>query len=382
MKPTVILEPIDIEGVTIQRVTGFNARFIQDSGIGKGARVRIIRSGGVIPKIVGVAEKTEPELPDLNKNGLRWDSNGVDIVLSDNISIASNNDIGNDDDEKKTESSGLTISEKMDVKRLEYFIQTMGIEFYKAKTIEKGYIQANIKNIYDLLMANEKTFEKIEGIKDKSSAKIVSSIKKQIMTQPVHVFAAAISVFPNLGVKKLEILFENIEIINNLLSSLVDNATARSRSRSYIYNIISQISSIKGFSKNTAEIILDKFPMFVEMWLFIKDKFPESKIAIYPEAVIALEDEIEEKTDSIYPEFKSLNTLAGPITVIFSGFRNEELEKHIKRYGGNVVDNLLKSQNCILIVKDKEKNSSKIVKARTMGFPIMTEDEFIEQMKL
>lgn len=369
MKPTVLLEPIDIEGVTIQRVTGFNARFIQDSGIGKGARVNIIRSGGVIPKIVGVAEKVIPELPDLNKNGLRWDSNGVDIVLSDNVSIQSlhNEDI---DDEKKTETSGLTISEKMDIKRLEYFIQTMGIEFYKAKTIEKGYKQANIKNIYDLLTATEKTFEKIDGIKDKSSSKIVASIKKQIMIQPIHVFAAAISVFPNMGVKKLELLFQDSDIVEVIINTATNGG--------HIRYALSRISSIRGFSENAGKAIIENFPMFMEMWSFVKTNFVDSAIAIYPERVIELEEDIEEITESKYPEFKDMTLY----TVIFSGFRNEELEKHIKRHGGDIADNLLKSQRCILIVKDKTKNSSKIVKAQTLSFPIMTEEEFIEAMKL
>lgn len=369
MKPTVLLEPIDIEGVTIQRVTGFNARFIQDSGIGRGARVNIIRSGGVIPKIVGVAQKVTPELPDLNKNGLRWDSNGVDIVLSDNVSIQSihNEDI---DDEKKTETSGLTISEKMDVKRLEYFIQTMGIEFYKAKTIEKGYKQANIKNIYDLLTATEKTFEKIDGIKDKSSSKIVASIKKQIMTQPIHVFAAAISVFPNMGVKKLELLFQDSDIVQIIINTTTNGG--------HIRYALSRISSIRGFSENAGKAIIENFPMFIEMWTFVKTNFVDSNIAIYPERVIELEEEIEYEVESKYPEFKDMTLY----TVVFTGFRNEELEKHIKRHGGDIADNLLKSQRCILLVKDKTKNSSKIVKAQTLSFPIMTEEEFIEAMKL
>jgi NAD-dependent DNA ligase len=375
MKPTVLLEPIDIEGVTIQRVTGFNARFIQDSGIGKGAQVRIIRSGGVIPKIVGVYQKTEPELPDLKKDGLKWDSNGVDIVLSDNFSIGSVNEDNNDDDEKKTASVGLTISEKMDVKRIEYFIQTMGIEFYKSKTIEKGYIQANIKNIYDLLTATEKTFEKIDGIKDKSSSKIVSSIKKQIMTQPIYVFAAGLSIFPNMGVKKLELLFDKSNVIENLVNLHTQDA------RTY-RNVRYQITSIRGFSDNAAQIVIENFPMFMEVWSFIKSNFRESNIAIYPEKIEVLEEIDEKEEESIYPEFNRHEPLIADTVIVFSGFRDEALEKQIKKYGGTVADNLLKSQKCCLLVKDKSKNSSKMIKAQSMEFPIMTVEEFIQEVKI
>jgi len=52
--PTVIIEPVDIDGVTIQRCTGHNAKYIQDSGITISCSINIIRSGDVIPYIVGV----------------------------------------------------------------------------------------------------------------------------------------------------------------------------------------------------------------------------------------------------------------------------------------------------------------------------------------
>ena len=46
--------------------------------IGKGALIKVI-GGGVIPKIIEVIEKTEPELP----KKFEWDANGTDIVLKD-----------------------------------------------------------------------------------------------------------------------------------------------------------------------------------------------------------------------------------------------------------------------------------------------------------
>jgi DNA ligase (NAD+) len=53
-KPVVVIKPTTINGTTIGRVTGFNAKYILDNEIKAGTIVSIIRSGEVIPKIIGV----------------------------------------------------------------------------------------------------------------------------------------------------------------------------------------------------------------------------------------------------------------------------------------------------------------------------------------
>jgi DNA ligase (NAD+) len=52
--PVVLVEPTEIDGSTISRATGFNAKFIQENKITKGTIVTIIKAGSVIPHIVEV----------------------------------------------------------------------------------------------------------------------------------------------------------------------------------------------------------------------------------------------------------------------------------------------------------------------------------------
>jgi len=62
--PVVKFKPITLGGATIQRATGFHAKFIYDNGIGPGAIINIVRSGDVIPYIDGVIKKSESvEIP-------------------------------------------------------------------------------------------------------------------------------------------------------------------------------------------------------------------------------------------------------------------------------------------------------------------------------
>jgi DNA ligase (NAD+) len=74
--PRVLIEPVTIGGATISKVTGHNAKFIVDSGLGPGATVNIRRSGDVIPIIDTVLVPVEPALPP--KGSFKWE--GVHII--------------------------------------------------------------------------------------------------------------------------------------------------------------------------------------------------------------------------------------------------------------------------------------------------------------
>lgn len=82
LKPRVEFEPIDLAGVTISFATGFNAKFIQDNGIGPGAVIRVTRSGDVIPFIQSVIAPATASMPD-NMDQCDWTESGVDLVLKE-----------------------------------------------------------------------------------------------------------------------------------------------------------------------------------------------------------------------------------------------------------------------------------------------------------
>jgi NAD-dependent DNA ligase len=52
LKPVLHITPIKLDGVTVSNVTGNNAKFVKDMGLGIGAKVVVKRSGMVIPLIV------------------------------------------------------------------------------------------------------------------------------------------------------------------------------------------------------------------------------------------------------------------------------------------------------------------------------------------
>ena len=54
--PVIIIEPVELSGAVIKRVSGFNYKFIKDNTIGKDGVIRVVRSGEVIPYVVGITQ--------------------------------------------------------------------------------------------------------------------------------------------------------------------------------------------------------------------------------------------------------------------------------------------------------------------------------------
>jgi DNA ligase (NAD+) len=66
LTPVMAVAPVSLSGATIRRVTAHNAERVLKDGIGPGARIEIIRSGEVIPKIVEVLQSSDRvELPQI-----------------------------------------------------------------------------------------------------------------------------------------------------------------------------------------------------------------------------------------------------------------------------------------------------------------------------
>ena len=61
--PTVLVESIKLSGATVSRAAGCNAKMVLDKRWGIGAKVKITRSGEVIPKIEETIVPSTPELP-------------------------------------------------------------------------------------------------------------------------------------------------------------------------------------------------------------------------------------------------------------------------------------------------------------------------------
>jgi len=61
--PVVVLEkPLNFDGTDILKISGVNAKYVLDNGLGIGAEVQVIKSGDVIPRIIGTVIRKNYEL--------------------------------------------------------------------------------------------------------------------------------------------------------------------------------------------------------------------------------------------------------------------------------------------------------------------------------
>jgi len=215
LKPIVHIEPIRLDGVTVSNVTGNNARFVKDMGIGVGAKVIVKRSGMVIPKIIDVVKKVDFTEPIIDGVEIGWNDAGIELIT-------------------------LTETDDQQLKKIVAFF-----EILEADNVGEGVIKqlwdAGLTTVKSILTANVSDFEKIEGFGKRKAKIVFDSIKKSTTNIQLSKLQHASGVFTGLGSKKLA-----------LLEHFSEKPT------------IDQVMEIEGFAEISAKTYVDNFDNFVE----------------------------------------------------------------------------------------------------------------------
>jgi len=230
LKPTLHINPVKLDGVTVSNVTGNNARFVKDFGLGAGAIVRIVRSGMVIPKIIDVVKKVEFEMP--NVPNIDWNENGIELVT-------------------------LTETDEQKLKKLIAFFEILGADFISEGVITQLW-DAGYKTIKDILNLTKEDLEKLDGFGKRKAKIVFDSIQKSVSGVSLSKLQHATGIFSGLGSKKLI-----------LLEHFTEKPT------------LDQVMSIEGFAEISAKSYIDNYDNFFD---FIKD-LPisiEEKVEVEP----------------------------------------------------------------------------------------------------
>ena len=163
IKPVILIEPVDIMGVTVGRVSGFNAEFIYTSGINKGAIIGVVRSGDVIPYVTEVFESSEVELPENCP-----DCNGPLIIKSKELMCNNPNCF------------------HKNVQEVSHFFIEMDVDGMSDKTIEN----LRITSIPEMYCLTQEFISKIPGFGEKKAEIIVNEVRKTLKTKPEKLLAA------------------------------------------------------------------------------------------------------------------------------------------------------------------------------------------------
>lgn len=310
LKPKILIETVNIDGVNIKYATAFNARYIVENGIGPGAVVNITRSGDVIPYIVSVKKPVEPSLPDIP---FTWNETEVEII--------------------PTEIDTVEFCTKI----ITDFFVTFGIQYVSEATVRK-MIDAGFDSVIKILDASVDDIAGIEGLGKVSAKRIYDNIHKGLKGVTLPQVMASSSLFGiGLGLKKFEILLEEVPNLINYEGE----------------ELFEIVKEVKGFSDITARRVADNLPIFLKFLNKLNGYITFKKI------------EKKEKID---------------LRVVFSGFRDKELEQKVKDLGGEILSGVSK-KTTHLVVKDKNEATTKITKAKDLGVPIVEIEEFEEILK-
>ena len=318
INPTLVLKPVEIGGVEISRVTAFNAKFIVDNSIAKGAKIELIRSGDVIPYIKKVLKRAKK--PDLPKGKWHWNKTEVDIIC----------------DELKCKD--------VQVKNIHHFFSSLDTKGLGERVVEKIY-DSGLTEIVDILKATSDDFLKVSGFKQKSADNLVASIKKAMMNIKLQdLMGASNKLGHGMGSRRAKSV---LDVYPNLLTEY------KKWSKD---TFLSNIKEIPSWKEKTSKMFVDNFDDFIKFYNSIKK-------------YITLEKQKKVKKGKLSGQ-----------KIVMSGFRDNEIKTKLESIGAKVSTSVSKNTD-YLVVKDKdtiEENTGKVKKAKDLGIKIITKEELVK----
>ena len=211
-------------------------------------------------------------------------------------------------------------------------------------------VDAGLYSIPKILAADKERFLMVEGFGEKTAENLVGSIKKALTNVPLaKLMAASNKLGHGLGEERMK------QVLSVYPDLMVDHK--KWTKKEFIY----KIKEISGWEEKTASLLVNNFGEFV--------KFHKS-ISKY----VTVE------------EVKQVKTTKGEFTgktVVFTGFRDKDLEAKIESQGGKIGSSVSKNTD-YLVVKDQtviDEPTDKVSKVISLGIKIITKEKLAKILK-
>lgn len=212
MTPVIYIEPLELSGATINKLSGFNTQFIIDSGIGIGSIIKVVRSGDVIPYITEVVTTSKdnkiPEFCPICSEKLSMD--GVNLVCN-NMNCACRS--------KGTLMHFINIVTPVDGLG-DKLLQSL-LDYFSINSILKFIQFANDYNQLQLIRFCEKT----PGLGSSAFNKFKKLLDRYTETLDLQKIIIGLGL-PSLGEKSVKNIFDNYsyeELIDGLKNNTISN---------------------------------------------------------------------------------------------------------------------------------------------------------------
>jgi DNA ligase (NAD+) len=209
--PRIQIEPIELDGVTVTYITGNNAKYIMEMGIGVGAEVLVKRSGMVIPYIIETTKRVDFEMPNIGYE-LKWDATKTHLVTTEE-------------------------TPEQRLQQIISFFKILGVENV-SEGVCTQFFEAGYDTVKKILSMTREDMESIERFGTRKAEIVHGAIHSKMKDVTLSKLQHASGFFEMLGSKKL-LLLEHLE-----------NPTAN------------EIINIEGFSDKSAKAYLEALPKF------------------------------------------------------------------------------------------------------------------------
>lgn len=331
LNPVAIFDPVELEGTTVSRASVHNLSIMEELELGVGDKIRVYKANMIIPQIAD----------NLTRSGVR-DIPKVCPVCGGKTEISMENE---------TKSLYCT-NPKCQAKHLKSFVlfvsrDGMNIDGLSEATLEKFILHGFVKDFTDIfhLERHEEEIKQLEGFGEKSYDNLIKSVENaRHTTLPRLVYSLGI---PNIGLSNAKVICKALDNNPHRLIQATEE----------------ELDEISGIGGVIAKTFVSYFSEKENRDLFLR-----------------LLDEVEipeEETSEEDLLFQDLNFVVTGSVEHFANRR--EIKELIESKGGKVTGSVT-SKTDYLINNDVQSTSSKNKKAKELGIPVISEEEFLKML--
>ncbi len=333
INPVAIFEPVELEGTTVSRASIHNISIMEELELGIGDKIEVYKANMIIPQIAANLTRS-----------------GVKDIPSECPVCHGKTEIRQVSDAKAL----YCANEACGAKHLKSFVlfvsrDALNIEGLSEATLEKFIAKGFVNHYSDIfhLDVYEDEIKLMDGFGEKSYQNLWKSIEKaRVTTLPKLIYGLGIA---NIGLANAKVICKEFQYDIEKMMHLTEE----------------ELSNVSGIGPVIAKAYVD---------YFTNEK--------HIEEVECLLKELEISQEVVNQEIQIFEGINFVITGSVEHYTNRnEVKVIIESKGGKVTGSVTTKTN-YLINNDVTSTSSKNKKAKELGIPIITEEEFIKMLEI
>lgn len=332
LNPVAIFEPIELEGTTVSRASVHNISIMEELELGIGDKIEVYKANMIIPQIA--SNLTRSGVKDIPQECPVCHGKTEVRQVSDTKALyCTNEDCG----AKHLKAFALFVSR-----------DALNVEGLSEATLEKFIAKGFINSYSDMfhLDRHAEEIKSMEGFGEKSYVNLQKSVEKaRVTTLPKLIYGLGIA---NIGLANAKVICKEFHYDIEKMIHLTED----------------DLNAISGIGPVIAKAYVE---------YFANEK--------HVEELRRLLEELEIPQEEKNTEAQIFENVTFVITGSVEHFANRnEVKEVIESKGGKVTGSVTAKTN-YLINNDVNSTSSKNKKAKELGIPIITEEEFLKMLE-